>query len=59
MEILISFKDTSTIKVVEKVKSYWSDYNVLNIVTEDGTLRTYPDRHIFYVEVPEYYSEKE
>jgi hypothetical protein len=55
MDLVISFKDTSTIKVINDVKSFWFDYGVLNIVLENGTLRVYPDRHIFYVEVVEYY----
>jgi|ADurb_Leu_01_Slu_FD_contig_123_6367_length_8675_multi_3_in_0_out_2_12 hypothetical protein len=55
MTLSISFKDTGTIKVIENVQTCWFDYGTLNIVMEDGTLRSYPDRHIFYVEIPEYY----
>jgi len=54
MEINISFKDSSDVKTL-KIQKFWFDYNALNIVLSDGTLKVYPDRHIFYVEVPQYY----
>jgi len=57
MTLVLSLKDTPDKKILAGVKTFWFDYNVLNIVLSDGTLKVYPDRHVFNVEVPEYYKE--
>lgn len=50
MRIVISAKDSDNKKVYEDVKEYYHDYGAFHIVFEDGAIRIYPDRHIWYIE---------
>jgi len=52
MTIVIQPKDTGQKVRLEDVKCYFFDYGALHIYFEDGVVRRYPDRHIWYVTEP-------
>jgi len=58
VNISIVSKDAGGKMTLKNVTHYFFDYGALHIFFEDGTKRSYPERHIWYVESPWEYSNR-
>lgn len=51
MTIIISPKDSTDYLTLEDVKTYFQEGSCFTFVFEDGSIRMYPQEHIWYIRV--------